>query len=118
MVYVDSLELLNATKTETENGATVTLQDNIEGMIFVADFASVGGTTPTFDLKIQHSHDATLWFDLTSFTQATADTSELKEIAVTAGVMKYIRYVLTVTGTTPTADITLNAVYNKLRVNG
>ena len=112
MIYVNSAELLNETVTASATGTAKVLGDNVEGMIFVADFSSVGGSTPTFDLKMQHSHDGALWFDLVSFTQVTADASELKEVAITQGVMKYLRYDVVVTGAGATADIVLNAVYN------
>lgn len=102
--------LLNATTTATASGSSVSMGDAWEGFAFSLVAASTGGTTPTFDMKIQHSDDGTTWFDLTTFTQLTADGSELK--TVTADVMKFIRYDLTVGGTTPTSDLTLTMSYN------
>lgn len=112
MNYINSVEMLNATVTETANGAAMVFGDNIEGMIFTISSANTGGTSPTFDVKIQHSTNGTLWFDLVSFTQITGDTSELKD--VTANILKHLRYVVTVGGTdTPTSDLVLVAAYNK-----
>jgi hypothetical protein len=39
---------------------------------------SVSGTSPTGDVKIQHSADNVTYVDLITFTQATAATSEVK----------------------------------------
>jgi len=44
--------------------------------------ASRSGTNPTLDVVIQHSIDGgTTWFDLITFTQATAAGNELKAYA-------------------------------------
>ncbi len=106
----DSKEFLNATKTASETGSSVTIGDNWEGFVGVLKASSVGGTTPTFDVKFEHSHNGTDWFDLASFTQITADSSEA--IAISSDVMEFVRYDLVVGGTTPTADLELNFVYD------
>ena len=102
--------LLNATTTATASGSAVKLSDDMEGFAAVIKASSTGGTSPTFDMKIQHSHNGTDWFDLTTFTQITADTTEYKAIA--SEVLEYIRYDLTVGGTTPTSDLELYFCYN------
>lgn len=115
-VLVNKEELLNATSLATVTGSTVTLRDNSDGFIATATAASVGGTNPTFDLKIEHSHDDVDFYDLVSFTQITVDSTELKVIA--ANVMKFVRFDLIVGGTdTPTADLELNLVFNNTRRN-
>lgn len=107
--------MLNATKTATESGAATAMSDNLEGFGAVFKASTVTGTSPTYDMKIQHSHNGTDWFDLTTFTQVTTDGSEYK--AITGDVMEYIRYDLTVGGTTPSAALELNFVFNNMRSN-
>lgn len=58
----------------------------------------------TFDCKIQHSVDNSVWADLTgaTFTQLAASTpgSERKEVAAGTTVNRYLRYVSTIAGAT------------------
>lgn len=111
----NSLEMLNATVTASQNGSAITLQDNYEGFGAVFKASSMTGTSPTYDMKIQHSHNGTDWFDLSTFAQLTADGSEYK--AITGEVMEFVRYVLVVGGTTPSAALELNFAYNDKRRN-
>lgn len=103
-------ELLNATKTTTENGSSFKLGDDWEGFGAVFKTSSMTGTSPTYDAKLQHSHNGSDWFDLVTFTQQTSDSSEYK--AITGDVMEFCRYVLTIGGTTPSATVELNLCYN------
>lgn len=71
--------------------------------------ASIGGTSPTLDVKIQDTADGINWIDVPSaaFTQVTANgTARL--IVSNVGLMA--RAVLTVGGTTPTMSVTLTIV--------
>ena len=115
IVLKNKFELLSATKTASENGAAVKLLDNSEGFFVSLEATGVGGTTPTFDIAIEHSQDGTSWYALTSFTQVIADATELKTL--TGHVMEYVRYTLTVTGTAPTAILDVNFMYNNIRLN-
>ena len=108
-------ELLNATSTVSVTGASVTMIDNREGFIATITAATVGGTTPTFDAVIEHSDDGVNWYNLTTFTQITVDSTEVK--VITSDVLEFIRYDLVVTGTTPTADLVINFNYNDVRKN-
>lgn len=60
---------------------------------------AASGTSPTLDVKIQHSSDNSTWVDLITFTQATARTSERK--SATGTVNRYVRAEWTVGGTSP-----------------
>ena len=106
----NNLELLNAVSIVSANGAAQILVDDLEGFGAVIVATSVTGTSPTFDMKIQHSHDGTNWFDLTTFTQITTASSEFK--AITGEVLKYIRYSLVAGGTTPSANLEVAFCYN------
>jgi hypothetical protein len=114
-VLKNTTEVLNATVTVTASGSAISMQDNSEGFIATIVATTVGGTTPTFDFKLQHSDDGSNWYDLETFTQITTDTTELKEIS--KNIMKNLRYDVVVGGTTPTADIVLNLNFNNKRSN-
>jgi hypothetical protein len=68
---------------------------------------AASGTTPTLDAKIQHSIDGgTTWFDLITFTQKTAVSSEFKAYAEVFGTTGQVwgdmlRVSYTIGGTTP-----------------
>ena len=66
---------------------------------------SVSGTSPTGDVKIQHSADNVTYVDLITFTQATAATSEIKNISSGTTINRYIRVYNTIGGSsTPTIN--------------
>lgn len=59
---------------------------------------AAGGTTPTLNVKVQHSADGNTWTDLASFTQATGASSQRK---VLSGCDRYVKATWTIGGTTP-----------------
>ena len=82
----------------------------------VQQVGTVSGSSPTLDGKVQDSADgSTDWQDVTdaTFTQVTASDA-LESIGVEQrGVRKYIRYVGTVGGSSPTFDLAVLAVGTK-----
>jgi len=70
---------------------------------------AVAGTSPTLDLIIQHSADGTVWFDHTTFTQATGATTEYKAMA---NFMEFVRAKQTIGGSaTPTLTYTVDITF-------
>jgi len=66
---------------------------------------SVSGTSPTADIKLQHSADDVSWADLLTFTQITAVTSEVKSVASGTTINRYLRVYNTIGGSsTPTIN--------------
>ena len=66
---------------------------------------SVSGTSPTGDVKIQHSADNVTYVDLITFSQATAATSEVKYVDSGTTINRYIRVYNTIGGSsTPTIN--------------
>lgn len=98
-VSARSYELLaSAARTTSTNGGSMTVPVGRE-LIVTLDVTAASGTTPTLDVKLQHSPDGAQWTDLgTSFAQKTAVGAEAK---VFTGVHGYIRTVSTIGGTTP-----------------
>lgn len=66
---------------------------------------SLTGTTPTLDVKIEHSADGTTWTDLLTFSQVTATGAKFARqvTSPTATVEKQVRASYTIAGTTPNA---------------
>lgn len=66
---------------------------------------SVSGTSPTGDVKIQHSADNVTYVDLITFTQATGATSEIKYVDKGTTINRYVRVHNTIGGSsTPTIN--------------
>ncbi len=98
-----------ARRTTTLTGTGIDVL-HYEGVALAVLNASAGtGTTPTLDVKLQHSDDNSTYADVTggAFTQVT-------DVAGTAGVQvkrvnvsdlkRYVRAIGTIAGTTPSFD--------------
>lgn len=99
--------LINGAFTATAVQGSV--QDNTNstsnglGAFLIA--TSVSGTSPTADVKIQHSADNSTWVDLVTFTQVTAASSEIKEVEAGTTINRYLRVYNTIGGSsTPTVN--------------
>lgn len=93
----------------TTTGAQGSVQDNSastsNGAGAFLIVTSVSGTSPTGDVKIQHSADNVTYADLITFSQATGATSEVKFVADGTTINRYIRVFNTIGGTsTPTIN--------------
>jgi hypothetical protein len=87
-----------AAETATANGTALdNAASSANGGRGTIHVTAVAGT-PTFDVKIQHSTDNSVWADLITFTQVTAIGAETLE--VTGTVNRYLRVVTTKTSGT------------------
>lgn len=95
-------------KTATVTGAAVDIRDYTGSLKVIQDVGTVSGTTPTLDGKIQDSADgSTGWADVTgaTFTQVTASDSQQAIGLDTRACKRYVRYVGTIAGTTPSFNV-------------
>ena len=98
-----------ARRTSTLTGTGIDVLE-YEGVALVLLNASAGtGTTPTLDVKLQHSDDDSTYEDVTSgaFSQVTdaAETAGVKAMKLKVSDLKrYLRIVGTIAGTTPSFD--------------
>jgi len=102
----------SAAETATVTGADVDTEQ-LGSANFYLDVTAATGTTPTLDVKIQEKDPVSgKYFDLFSFTQKTAISSERKSYGSGAGELlgKVIRYVATIGGTTPSFTFSLSMV--------
>lgn len=98
-----------ARRTTTLTGTGIDVLE-YEGVALVLLNASAGtGTTPTLDVKIQHSDDDSAYTDVYdgAFTQVTSDagTAGVKVMKIVVSDLKrYLRVVGTIAGTSPSFD--------------
>jgi Bbp16 len=98
-----------ASRTSTVTGTGIDVLE-YEGVALVLLNASAGtGTSPTLDVKLQHSDDDSTYEDVTSgaFSQVTdaAETAGVKVMKLNVSDLKrYLRVVGTIAGTTPSFD--------------
>ena len=62
---------------------------------------SLGGTSPTLAGKIQESADGSSWADISGATFTTVTSSDNVQAITFDRTLRYVRYVGTVTGTSP-----------------
>ena len=98
-----------ASRTSTLTGTGIDVLE-YEGVALVLLNASAGtGTSPTLDVKLQHSDDDSTYEDVNSgaFSQVTdaAETAGVKVMKLNVSDLKrYLRIVGTIAGTTPSFD--------------
>lgn len=98
-----------ASRTSTLTGTGIDVLE-YEGVALVLLNASAGtGTSPTLDVKLQHSDDDSTYEDVASgaFSQVTdaAETAGVKVMKLNVSDLKrYLRVVGTIAGTTPSFD--------------
>jgi hypothetical protein len=104
-----------ARRTATLTGTGIDILD-YEGVALVVLNTSAGsGTSPTLDVKLQHSDDNTAFLDVNAgtFSQITsqAETAGLKVMKVNAPDLKrYLRVVGTLAGTSPSFDYSVEFI--------
>lgn len=95
-------------QTTTNNGTGIDTQGYEGDLLAILQFGAGGGTTPTLDVKLQDSADNSVWADVSpaqAFAQVTDAAKSLQEMRIdNRHVRRYIRFVATLTGTTPTFD--------------
>lgn len=97
----------SAAETATTQSSAILAAEYSEGIAYLSSAAGTG-TSPTLDIKLQTSYDGSTWFDHGSaFTQVTTSTSN--QVLKFTNYGKYIRFVYTIGGTTPSFTFTLQA---------
>ena len=107
-----------AARTATVTGTGFDVSAYNGNITFAQSVGTVSGTTPTLDGKIQDSADDSTYADVTgaTFTQVTSSTSLQTLNVDTRSVRKYLRYVGTITGTTPSFGMSVTAIGQKQAV--
>lgn len=132
------LATLTAVTAATGVSDALLQEFDFASITFKLQTANVSGTSPTLDVYLQTSDDGgTTWYDMTHFEQLAADTTDplfatiacqdasryhgpvgVKTLAVSAvGVPifgRQVRMAWTIAGTSPTFDITLDALLTNI----
>lgn len=101
----------------SENSEEFSVQNFLTGLFYLKT-ANAGGTSPTLDVKLQTKMPDGTWVDVPgiTFTQLTTNGAEMintwtvdttNNLAYPQPIGKICRFVLAITGTTPTFDVTL-----------
>ena len=92
------------TATSTQTGSSVDTKGYNSAAV-ILEVGAVSGTSPTLDVKIQESADASTWSDISgaTFTQVTAaNNSQILRIeGLGTSRKRYLRAVGTIAGTSP-----------------
>jgi len=120
----DAIKALNSLRpqaiTANTNGSSVDTQGYNSAAV-ILEVGAVSGTSPTLDVKIQESADASTWTDVSgaTFTQVTAaNNSQIMRIeGLGTSRKRYIRAVATVGGTSPSftsaVEVLLGRAYSE-----
>lgn len=95
IVHALGAETVDGNGTAVDRGAASTTTGGGVGSLHLTAYSGL----TSIAIKIQHSTDNSVWADLTSFTTATAVTSERKLVAAGTTINRYVRVVTDVTGT-------------------
>lgn len=107
-----------AARTSTVTATGIDISGYKGGLIVQQLVGVVSGTTPTLDGKLQSSPDNSTWTDISgaTFTQVTASDSFQKIGVQVAAAARYLRYVGTIAGTTPSFTMGVVLLGQKERV--
>lgn len=107
-----------AARTATVTSTGIDISGYKGGIIVQQLVGVVSGTTPTLDGKLQSSPDNSTWSDISgaTFTQVTA-TDNFQKIGIQVpAAARYLRYVGTIAGTTPSFTMGVVLLGQKERV--
>lgn len=107
-----------AARTATVTATGIDISSYKGGLIVQQLVGVVSGTTPTLDGKLQSSPDNSTWSDISgaTFTQVTA-TDNFQKIGIQVpAAARYLRYVGTIAGTTPSFTMGVVLLGQKERV--
>jgi len=107
-----------AARTSTVTATGIDISEYKGGLIVQQLVGVVSGTSPTLNGKLQSSPDNSTWTDISgaTFTQVTA-TDSIQKIGISVrDAAKYIRYVGTIAGTSPSFTMGVVLLGQKERV--
>lgn len=107
-----------AARTSTVTATGIDVSGYKGGLIVQQLVGVVSGTTPTLNGKLQSSPDNSAWTDISgaTFTEVTASDSFQKIGVDVRDGAKYLRYVGTIAGTTPSFTMGVVLLGQKERV--
>lgn len=114
---LEKLDLLSfhptAARTATGEGTGVDLQQYDGDLVLILDSAAGAGTTPTLDVTVEHSDEASDNFTQigsTAFTRVTTTASRQKLVISKDEAKRYVRVKYTIAGTNPSFTFSTTGV--------
>jgi hypothetical protein len=95
------VRLAPQTLTASANGGTGDMISGDGLCVAIQQVGAVSGTSPTLAGKIQESADGSAWSDVTGATFTTVTASTNTQAVGFERTKRYLRYVATIGGTTP-----------------
>jgi hypothetical protein len=90
---------------------------NGDGQCFaIQQVGAVSGTSPTLAGKIQESSDGSTWSDISGATFITVTASTSNQAITFERTKRYLRYVATIGGTTPSFNVAVIVSQQKKQV--
>ena len=87
--------------------AVVDIQDSVE-VHALLKVSAVAGTSPSLAVKAQHSIDGETWEDLAGMGFTGASDVAAETVSATENAYRYLRFLYTLTGTTPSATFSVD----------
>lgn len=104
------------TATTSINGATADLLSGDGRCFAIQQVGAVSGTSPTLAGKIQESADGTTWSDLAGATFTVVTATDNVQAITFDRAQRYVRYVGTIGGTTPSFAVAVVISQQKKQV--
>jgi hypothetical protein len=93
------------TLTASANGSSGDMIDGDGRCFAIQQVGAVSGTSPTLAGKIQESSDGSTWSDISGATFTTVTASTNNQAITFERTKRYLRYVATIGGTSPSFDV-------------
>lgn len=95
------IESISASQNQTGLDIRPYINTNGENMLAYINIDNVSGTTPTCDVKVQESDDDATYTDITGATFTQVTTTAATEVIFFQTNKRYVRFVVTLGGTSP-----------------
>jgi hypothetical protein len=104
--------LHSGTVTATGASAAAEIPRGTNEITLQSVVAAIGGTTPSYTVRLEGSFDGTNWFDVVTLAAQTANGDLQGHVSENQGttvvsIPNIVRAAWTVSGTTPTATLTV-----------
>jgi hypothetical protein len=103
------------TATENTSAQAVSLPGHNRWVGFIK-VGTITGTSPTLDVKIQHSADGTTWVDLLTFTQLTSGSANSSEVKFASSATDYLKPLLPFVRATKTVGGSSSPTFNAVTI--
>lgn len=98
------------TSTATSSGVDSWAQGRSQALVLLLSIGARSGTTPTLDVKLQHSDDDSSYSDVAGAAFAQKTNTGFAELTA-RNFKRYVRVVATIAGTTPSFTFAVIGIF-------